>query len=82
MLPAAPANVEAYNRRVAYDYERIRDFIVLHYYANQREESFWKRCREMAIPDSLRQKIDLFRATGRIFREQEELFVEVGWFQV
>jgi tryptophan halogenase len=78
----APANVEAYNRRVAYDYERIRDFIVLHYYANQREESFWKRCREMAIPDSLRQKIDLFRATGRIFREQEELFVEVGWFQV
>ena len=36
----------------------------------------------MAIPDSLREKLDLFRATGRIFRDQEELFVEVGWFQV
>lgn len=76
------ANTEAYNRRVAYDYERIRDFIVLHYHANQRDEPFWQRCREMAIPDSLQDKIDLFRATGRIFREQEELFVEIGWFQV
>ena len=78
----AAANVAAYNRRVAYDYERIRDFIILHYHANQRSEPFWQRCREMAIPDALRDKIDLFRATGRVFREQDELFVEVGWFQV
>lgn len=76
-------NVAAYNRRIAYDYERIRDFIILHYHANQRDDSpFWIRCREMAIPDSLQDKIDLFKATGRIFREQEELFIEVGWFQV
>ena len=78
----AEANIAAYNRRVAYEYERIRDFIILHYHANQREEPFWTRCRDMAIPQTLRDKIDLFRATGRIFREQEELFVEVGWFQV
>jgi tryptophan halogenase len=78
----AEANIAAYNRRVAYDYERIRDFIILHYHANQRDEPFWTRCREMAIPDTLKDKIDLFRATGRIFREQEELFVEIGWFQV
>ncbi|QPC98037.1 tryptophan halogenase family protein [Qipengyuania soli] len=76
------ANVDAYNRRIEYDYERIRDFIILHYHANQRDEAFWTRCREMDVPDTLRDKIDLFRATGRIFREQEELFVEVGWFQV
>jgi tryptophan halogenase len=78
----AQANVDAYNRRVAYDYERIRDFIVLHYHANQRDEPFWARCRAAPIPDTLRDKIELFRATGRVFREQEELFVEVGWFQV
>ena len=76
------ANVDAYNRRIAWDYERIRDFIILHYHANQRDEPFWRRCREMDIPATLRDKIELFRATGRIFREQEELFVEVGWFQV
>lgn len=78
----ATANVTAYNRRIAYDYERIRDFIILHYHANQREEPFWTQCRQMTVPDTLQAKIDLFRSTGRIFREQEELFVEVGWFQV
>lgn len=78
-----PVNIEAYNRRMRFDYERIRDFIILHYHANQRTDApFWTRCREMAIPDTLRDKIDLFRATGRIFRENEELFVEIGWFQV
>jgi tryptophan halogenase len=78
----AKANVDAYNRRIAYDYERIRDFIILHYHANQRDEPFWRYLREMTLPDALQDKIDLFRATGRVFREQEELFVEVGWFQV
>lgn len=78
-----PVNIEAYNRRMRFDYERIRDFIILHYHANQRTDSpFWVRCREMDIPDSLQQKLDLFRATGRLFRENEELFVEIGWFQV
>ena len=76
-------NIAAYNRRIAYDYERIRDFIILHYHANQRDDApFWQRCREMAIPPSLADKIELFKATGRVFREQEELFVEIGWFQV
>lgn len=78
----APANVAAYNRRIAYDYERIRDFIILHYTANQREEPFWRQLREMTLPQDLQNKIDLFKATGRVFREQEELFTEVGWLQV
>jgi tryptophan 7-halogenase len=78
----AQVNIDAYNRRIAYDYERIRDFIILHYTANQRDEPFWRYLREMELPDSLRGKIELFKATGRVFREQEELFAEVGWFQV
>ena len=77
------ANVDAYNRRVRFDYERIRDFIILHYHANQRTDSaFWTRCREMAIPETLTLKIDLFRSQGQIVREADELFVEIGWFQV
>ncbi len=78
----AQSNIDTYNRRIAYDYERIRDFIILHYTANQRDEPFWRHVREMELPQSLRDKIELFKATGRIFREQEELFAEVGWFQV
>ena len=78
----AQVNIDTYNRRIGYDYERIRDFIILHYTANQRDEPFWRYLRDMDLPDSLSAKIELFKATGRIFREQEELFAEVGWFQV
>src|SRR3546814_4264520 len=79
----AAVNIDAYNRRVAFDYERIRDFIILHYCANQRTDSpFWVRCREMAIPDTLARKVELFRSHGRIFREEDELFIEIAWFQV
>jgi tryptophan halogenase len=78
-----PSAIAEYNRKIAFDYERIRDFIVLHYFANQRTDSpFWARCREMEIPETLKTKLELFRSTGRIFREHEELFVEIGWFQV
>jgi tryptophan halogenase len=78
-----PVGIAEYNRKVTFDYERIRDFIILHYYANQRTDSpFWRRCQEMAIPDTLQTKLDLYRSTGRVFREHEELFVEIGWFQV
>jgi tryptophan halogenase len=78
-----PVLINEYNRKVAFDYERIRDFIIFHYHSNQRDDSpFWKRCREMEIPEALKAKIDIFKATGKIYREQEELFVEIGWFQV
>ncbi|MDV3256779.1 MAG: tryptophan 7-halogenase, partial [Sphingomonas sp.] len=71
-----------YNRKVRFDYERIRDFIIFHYHANQRDDSpFWIRCREMEIPEALKAKIEIFRASGKIYRDQDELFVEIGWFQ-
>jgi tryptophan halogenase len=78
-----PAYVEEYNRQVIDEFEGIRDFIILHYHANKRTDSaFWEQCREMSVPDSLSRRINLFRETGRIFREQNELFHEVGWLQV
>ena len=36
----------------------------------------------MPIPDTLEQKIELFRETGRVFRKNEELFAENSWVQV
>jgi tryptophan 7-halogenase len=77
------ADVDEFNRRAHFEYERIRDFIVLHYKAMQRDDSpLWDYCRNMAIPASLQAKIDLFRSHGRIFREQDELFAEESWLQV
>src|SRR3546814_16796296 len=77
------ANIDADNARVRFDYERIRDFIILHYHANQRTDApFWIRCREMDIPETLAHKIALIRSQGQIVRESDKLFVEIGWFQV
>lgn len=78
-----PANVAEFNRQSDFEYERIRDFIILHYKATERDDSeFWRYCRTMEIPDTLRRKMDLFRANGRIFREDDELFSEESWIQV
>jgi tryptophan halogenase len=75
--------IDEFNRQTDFEYERIRDFIVLHYKASERYDSaFWRQCRDMPIPDSLVQKIELFKDAGLIFREHEELFTEVGWLQV
>jgi tryptophan halogenase len=72
-----------YNRQSRFEYERIRDFIVLHYHLNQRQDSeYWRECANMAIPATLREKMDLYRARGKIVRVDNELFSEVGWTQV
>ncbi len=86
LLPDAgfdPATVAEFNRQTDFEYERIRDFIILHYKATTRDDTpFWRYCRDMDISDTLQRKIDLWRGNGRIFREDEELFAEESWIQV
>ena len=76
------AERDEFNRQSDFEYERIRDFIILHYRANERIEPFWVARRRQAIPDTLAAKIELWRGNAQITREHEELFSEVGWFQV
>ncbi|HZX29570.1 MAG TPA: tryptophan halogenase family protein [Telluria sp.] len=77
------ADIDAYNAQTDYEYERIRDFIILHYKQTERTDTpFWNYCRNMEVPETLRRKMDLFRTHGRLFREGEELFTEVSWLQV
>ncbi|MES1158677.1 MAG: tryptophan halogenase family protein [Terricaulis silvestris] len=79
----ATADIDEYNRQCGLEFERIRDFLILHYTANERTDSqFWIDCQHIARPPELQHKLDLFRASGRIFREQEDLFAEVSWLQV
>ena len=74
---------EEYNRQSAFEFEHIRDFIILHYHVNQRQDGeFWRYLREMPIPDSLQHRLDLFRDSGQLIRLSEELFAEPGWWQV
>ena len=77
------ATIDEYNRQSDFEWERIRDFIVLHYWATERDDSdLWRYCRSMELPATLQRKIDLWRSNGRIFREDEELFSEESWIQV
>ncbi len=78
----ARADIAEYNRQTQLEWEAIRDFLILHYHANGRSEPFWQARRDMEIPESLQRRIALFESSGRMFRENEELFTEIGWLQV
>ena len=76
-------DIDEYNTKAATEMEHIRDFIILHYKVTNRADSaFWNQCRTMDVPDTLRHRIALFRETGRVFRNGNELFAENSWIQV
>jgi tryptophan halogenase len=78
-----PLLIERYNRESAFEFERIRDFIILHYHATERGDTpFWDHCRSMSVPEPLRETIDLFRSDGRYFRNGEDFFALPSWVQV
>ena len=79
----SPRDIAEFNDQQFADMLQIRDFLVLHYKATERRDSaFWRYCESMPVPDTLAQKIELFRETGRVFRKNEELFAENSWVQV
>lgn len=76
-------DIDAYNQRTLFEYERVRDFLILHYVATKRDDTaFWRHCQALSVPDSLQQKIDQFQSAGRIFRDSNELFTESSWLAV
>ncbi|MEM9529333.1 MAG: tryptophan halogenase family protein [Pseudomonadota bacterium] len=74
---------EEYNRIMDREFVRIRDFLILHYHASERTDSaFWRAVRKISIPDSLAEKLELFRARGRVASYQQGLFLEPSWLAV
>ncbi|MCT8284209.1 tryptophan 7-halogenase [Xanthomonas translucens pv. translucens] len=79
----SPVLVQRYNDRIAFEFDRIRDFLVLHYTATERDDSdFWRQCRTMAITPELQATLDLFGDSGRFYRNGDEMFAEISWVQV
>ena len=44
------ATIDEFNRQTDFEWERVRDFIILHYWANERGGEFWEYCRNMELP--------------------------------
>ena len=77
------AQQDTFNRLTAREYARIRDFLILHYNATSRTDSdFWNYVRTMDVPDTLTEKVEVFKANGQIFREEDELFTDTSWAAV
>ena len=74
---------DRYNAQAIFEFDRIRDFLILHYHATERDDTaFWNECRTMQVPPELQETIDLFRHSGRFFRNGEEMFAEMSWVQI
>src|SRR5690606_10742133 len=81
--PISPVERDEYNRGMGELYNDVRDFVILHYKATQRDDTpFWRYVRDMDVPDTLARKMDLWRLHGRIFREGAELFGTTSWVAV
>jgi len=80
----ASADIDEYNRQTAFEYEDVRDFIIAHYHVTRRDDSpFWNHVRTMEVPQSLADRLALFRSSGRFFQHAKaELFREESWVQV
>ena len=77
------SEVDQFNWEVKQEIEYIRDFIIAHYHVTQRADTeYWNDCREMQVPESLAHKLRLFKAGGKIFRDNNELFSQPSWVAV
>jgi tryptophan halogenase len=78
-----PADIRYFNQRTHLEFEQIRDFLVLHYCATEREDSpFWKYCKNMDIPETLQERIELYEENARLYRHDNELFGDASWLAV
>ena len=78
-----PRDRDEFNRLVDLEYDRVRDFLILHYHATTRDDSdFWNHVRTMEVPDSLSSKMELWRKTARVEAYSDGLFYDASWIAV
>jgi len=86
LFPSAgndPKLAAEFNRTMGLEYERIRDFLILHYHATQRNDGeFWNYCRNMQIPDSLAYRMALFEHRGLVAQSRQGMFLDASWLAV
>jgi tryptophan halogenase len=79
----SPVDRDEFNRLIDAEYDWIRDFLILHYHATERSDTpFWDYVRTMSVPESLQEKMELFRRRGRVVKHREGLFLDASWVAV
>ncbi len=74
---------DEFNRLVDIEYARVRDFLVLHYWANARDDGeLWSYTRNMTVPDTLLERLEQFRHRGHIRQYKDGLFSPHSWLAV
>lgn len=74
---------DEFNQQMNLEYDRIKDFLILHYHATRRDDSpFWDYCRTMSVPESLQQSIRTFREMGYVKPYKHGLFMVPSWVAV
>jgi len=77
------ATRDEFNRIALTEMERIRDFIILHYKLNSRQDgALWRHVAAMDIPDTLALKIEHFSRHGRLIARDLDLFAADSWLAV
>ncbi|GGY77440.1 tryptophan halogenase [Cellvibrio zantedeschiae] len=75
--------INRYNKEMEFEYDNIKDFLIAHYKVTEREDTpFWRYVKNMSIPDSLAEKLEIFKTRGEVMARQSELFKETSWFAV
>jgi tryptophan halogenase len=77
-----PALAQRFDALFAADMDNIKDFLILHYHAQDRPEPLWTGCRHMRLPDSLVEREQHYRRSGRVMVGSDELFREASWLAV
>lgn len=77
--PVGEVERELFNQKMQLEYLRVRDFLILHYKLNSRPEPFWRYCAQMAVPDSLSQRLEMFKETGHLLEYRQGLFQPASW---
>ncbi len=77
------ATEQAFNQKIDNDYQEVRDFVILHYCTSGRTDSdFWRWCQTMPVPESLKEKLRVFRNRGQLEPVPGQLFSTDSWYSI
>ncbi|MGL6162207.1 tryptophan halogenase family protein [Microbulbifer sp.] len=72
-----------FNHEMQTEYVETKDFLIAHYAVTEREDTpFWHYVKNMELPDSLKEKLEMFRLRGEVMADKDAFFNEVSWFSV